>query len=333
MPSAFEMSTDDSSYQKNSAAEISSNSLVDGHDAEYDWKEFWNGGNILQFFRFVSAGTSSVAHQSDEARNRNLVSLARMLVLLREYHDNFGMPDDGGPKDQEYVLREVCKDLYAGGAPIWSLEPVMEKAAEGLTGKRGVDFFLLPRKAFIFAPSSGATIMFRIERGFDMQRLNAMERIVVRLASFASNTHSVASVPTSTEKPTRQILYLAMRRGSAISLTQVPDPEKLSEEILALASENEGLYYYVNSESQMYGTQSSISDDEKDEGESRDFGMRNFWKVEGSTCELFSRLAAKEAMMSMDKMDKDMKVLYSKLMINAFRMVASAGGRSLSMGQ
>ena len=71
--------------------------------------------------------------QSDEELHASLAGLARCLQLLREYLANFGMPERGGPRDQEYVLREIIRDLYAGGVPLWALEPVMQKAAEGLT--------------------------------------------------------------------------------------------------------------------------------------------------------------------------------------------------------
>jgi hypothetical protein len=147
--------------------------------SHYDWRQFWRGGGLLRFCQWILTGFSPAAKQTDEELQENLNGLARMLSLLREYHDRFGMPQKGGPKDQEYILREITKDLYAGGAPLWTLEPVMKKVAEGLTGKRGVDFFMLPRRAFIFAPSSGATSMFRIERGYDMQRLDAMEKVAV----------------------------------------------------------------------------------------------------------------------------------------------------------
>ena len=47
--------------------------------------------------------------QSDDEVQDNLNSLARMLSLLREYQERFGMPEVGGGKDQEYILREVTK--------------------------------------------------------------------------------------------------------------------------------------------------------------------------------------------------------------------------------
>lgn len=285
----------------------------------YNWKEFWNGADIIQFTRFLVSGEYD-CQQSEGDRCRNLQSLARMLVLLREYYDLYGMPEDGGPADQEFVLREVCKDLYSGGAPIWALETVMAKAAEGLTGKKGVDFFLLPRKAFIFALSSGATSIFRIERGFGIQRLNATEQIVARLASFASNSHSVACIPLPDSLPTRQYLSVAMRRGSIRCLLEPQRAEELAKEVLTLASEAEGLYFYVNSHHQSFAKKDAGDSkvDTEETGASKVLGatgksaLDSFWSVEESSCELFSRLAAKEAMASIEQMDKDRRMLYSK---------------------
>jgi hypothetical protein len=178
----------------------------------YDWREDWKGGGILKFMRWLATGAGGSSKQNDDEIQENLNSLARLLSLLREYHDRFGMPEKGGPKDQEYVLREVTRDLYFGGAPIWVLEPVMKKVAEGLTGKKGVDFFMLPRRAFIFAPSSGATSMFEITRGYDMQRLDSMESVACRLASFASNTSSSNCIPARWPRP--QELRRAFRAES-----------------------------------------------------------------------------------------------------------------------
>ena len=150
----------------------------------YDWTAFAPPRNHpLNFLKWLTEGVTS-RKLSDEELQQNLCSVARLLFLLREYQDRFGMPEMGGPKDQQFVLQEVSTDLYAGGAPIWSLEPFMKRVAEGLTGKRGVDFFFLPRKAFIFAPTSGATCMFAWNRGFRICMLEAMERVAVRLACF-----------------------------------------------------------------------------------------------------------------------------------------------------
>jgi hypothetical protein len=115
--------------------------------------------------------------QSDERFHAALAKLAQCLTLLRKYLIKYGMPERGGPRDQEFVLRNVVIDLYAGGAPIWALEEVIQKAAEGLTGSKNVNWFILPRKAFVCSLSSGTTNMFTIQRGFSISKLSAMEKV------------------------------------------------------------------------------------------------------------------------------------------------------------
>jgi len=298
----------------------------------YDWREHWKGGNIFRFIRWLSTGAvaAEVSKQSDDEIQEQLCNLARMLLLLREYQDRFGLPEQGGPKDQEYVLREVVKDLYLGGSPIWALQPVMNKVAEGLTGKRGVDFFMLPRQVFIFAPTSGATTMFHYTRGYDMQRLDRSEKIAVRLASFASNTSSVGSVPARWPKP--EELRSAFRNEDSVrSLVELAplSEEELAEEILMLASESEGLFFFINTYDQKgkSGRDSSrnspmVPQVIKD-GKTSELG--EFWTVEDSTLELFCRLAAIDAARAIDKMDTERKTLYSSKMIILFRLGSSAG--------
>ena len=269
----------------------------------YNWKEFAPEG-CWDFFRWLAVGASPKTSQTDEQLQLNLACLARLLMLLREYEERFGMPEQGGPRDQEDVLREVCKDLYKGGAPIWALDPVMAKVAEGLTGKRGVDFFLLPRKAFIFAPSSGATTMFRTERGFCINKLDAMERIAVRLASFATNTRGINSLPARLPRPVE--LRTAFRTESVVAFHRGLEKEQLAKEILTLASDAEGLFFYINSQQA-----DTLSQSNSDNGNAHP--MDSFWKVNDSSSELFSRLATIEAIASIDKMDAESKELYSKM--------------------
>lgn len=287
----------------------------------YDWREFWKGGGVSQFIRWLATGMTPENYKmTDDEVQENLNSLARMLSLLREYHERFGMPEVGGYKDQEYVLREVTKDLYKGGSPIWALEPVMKRVAEGLTGKRGVDFFMLPRRAFIFAPSSGATVMFRIDRGYDMQRLDDMESIAVRLASFASNTSSVASVPTRWPKP--QEMRRAFRTESLAGCYY--SREEMADEILSLASDAEGLFFYIrNHQSKCYANRESpLYSKGDDSGKLSELG--EFWTVEEDLRELFSRLAAIEAAKAIDNMDASRAILYSPYVVVMFRVLASA---------
>jgi len=208
-----------------------------------------------------------------------------------------------------------------GGSPIWALEPVMKKVAEGLTGKRGMDFFMLPRRVFIFAPSSGATTMFAYTRGFDMQRLDGMETIAVRLASFASNTSSVGSVPARWPKPheLRSAFRTESLAESALS------EEGLAEEILTLASESEGLFFFINAYHQhgKAGRDSPMIPQIIKDGKTSELG--EFWTVEDSIRELFCRLAAIDAARAIDKMDAERKPLYSSKMIILFRLGSAAG--------
>ena len=112
----------------------------------YSWKKFLRTKTLADVFHWLVDGFSPDAKQSEEEMLEDLNNTALLLTLLREYYDRFGMPDEGGPKDQEFVLREVTKDLYSSGCPIWALENVMQQCSEGLTGNQGVDFFVLPRK-------------------------------------------------------------------------------------------------------------------------------------------------------------------------------------------
>jgi hypothetical protein len=236
--------------------------------------------------------------------------------MLREYESLYGMPEQGGPHDQEYVLREVMRDLYIGGAPVWTIEPVMERVAEGLTGKRGVDYFLLPRKVFVFAPTSGATVMFRWERGFQIHKLDSAERLAIRLASYASNIHSVNSLPTQLPDP--QDLRAAFQRQSTVVFNRPPDKDQLAEDILNLASDAEGLFFYLNSR-QAENNQAKRSSGDLEEEEKKEEGpMQAFWKVEESTSELFSRLAAIDAMRRIDEIDEEnKKFIYPKWVCTA----------------
>ena len=196
----------------------------------------------------------------------------------------------------------------------------MKRVAEGFTGKRGVDFFMLPRRAFIFAPSSGATAMFRITRGYDMQRLDDMESVAVRLASFASNTSSVASVPTRWPRP--QEMRRAFRTESLAGCYY--SREEMAEEILNLASDAEGLFFYIrNHQSKCLANRESPLYAKGDEtGKLSELG--EFWMVEDDVRELFSRLAAIEAATAIDKIDAERKPLYSPWMVVMFRVLASA---------
>jgi uncharacterized membrane protein YjjP (DUF1212 family) len=283
----------------------------------YDWRKYAPATGILRQIRWLMVGGLAYVKQSDEELNHNIKALARCLVLLRTYESLYGMPERGGPRDQEFVLREVYKDLYAGGTPIWALEPVMIKAAEGLTGRRGVNFLMLPRKTFMCAPASGATSMFSTERGFTMNKLDAMEQVVVRLASFASNTNAVSSVPS--RLPDLVELDTAAQGVSSNQgmVCNHADKAALMADILKLGSDAQGLFFFVNTNESLHGSMHSMED--------QPLSDDDFWKIESSTCQLFSRLAAIEAMESISKIDAERKELYSPWMIIFFRLCSSAG--------
>jgi hypothetical protein len=102
---------------------------------KYQWKLYApDPKHIGTFLRWAMVGGSKYApEQSDDELMESLAGLARCLHLIREYLYHYGMPERGGPRDQELVLREIIRDLYGGGAPLWALEGVMQRVAEGWT--------------------------------------------------------------------------------------------------------------------------------------------------------------------------------------------------------
>jgi uncharacterized membrane protein YjjP (DUF1212 family) len=247
--------------------------------------------------------------------------------MLREYLDRFGLPEEGGPRQQEMVLREALRDLYGGGTPLWALESTMQKAAEGLTGDRHVNWMILPRKAFVFAPSSLAAIMFQIERGFSIRKLEAMEPIVIRLASFASNTTGTGNVPSRFPDPIE--LRRAFRAESLSTMGTEPalSREEVAKIILTLASEAQGIFFYINSR----GYLDKIS---SPGAKHRQTEVDNFWLVSDQERQLFTRLATIEAVEKIDEIDTNeaAKVLFPPYVILLFRFLASAGACAFWFG-
>jgi uncharacterized membrane protein YjjP (DUF1212 family) len=94
----------------------------------------------------------------------------------------------------------------------------------------------------------------------------------------------------------------------------------MEEEILTLASESEGLFYFVNTHRGRAATRES-----RDSPETPTTELGEFWTVEDSTRELFARLAAIEAAETIDKIDIERKPLYSPFTIMLFRIGSSAG--------
>jgi uncharacterized membrane protein YjjP (DUF1212 family) len=308
---------------------------LDTTTTRYNWRNYAPSGNSpVKFFRWFMVGGSAFAEkQSDETLVEGLSDLARCIVLLRAYLDVYGMPERGGPEDQACVLHEVVEDLYKGGAPLWALEPVMKKVTEGLTGQSIVEWTCLPRQALCYF--SGRTVMFSYARGFDMSRLDAMEKVSSRLASFASNIHSVSSVPTRFPRLKELNLISAAEvtstssssiECSSASMESVTASQRLAHEfdsaealgaaILGLASMSQGLFYFVNSKSYLKTTNSKEVD--------------NFWIVSEQERELFSRLAAIEAKEMIRQLDEETSVvLYPSWLLILCRVMAGAGAAGI----
>jgi len=336
------------------AASILSSSRSDSmREYFYNWRLFFPAtGNPRHWFRWLMVGGGAFAKpQSDASLNYSLAGLARCLILMRQYLEHYGLPRQGGARDQEYVLREVIRDLYAGGVPLWALEPVMQKAAEGLTGQPNVNWLLFPRKAFVYSPSTGATSMFKMERGFFIRKMDRMEKVAVRLASFASNVQGVANIPARFPNPKE--FTRAARTESMRSLNRTEDAPILARKILRLASKNKGLFYYINSQEYQGSNDSDTIQEMEDlragsrdshngrdtappirRPDMRPSAVKDFWVVTEEERDLFSRLACQEAMRhikDIDKVEKEENANSNAWLIIAYRMCASAGGALLSL--
>jgi len=321
-------------------------------NAFYNWRRYApSSKNLLHFWRWMIVGGAAYHEQTDDEIIDNLSGLARCISLIRQYLEEHGMPEDGGPKEQEMVLREVTRDLYLGGAPLWALGPIMDKVAEGLTGERRVNWLFLPRKAFVFSPvasEGGATSMFTIQRGFDFSRLEGMERVAVRLASYASNTDGVGNVPSRFPKPDEfDRIY---RQESVRNLAATSNERSLERKILTLASKNNGVWFYVNSKGYMErtaaasatatanaarpstptvpGTPCSDDDTEAVGTEIPKVDMDPFWIITDREQELFRRLVTRKAVRLIRKLDAEAKPLYPWWIQIVFR-AASAGGAAI----
>mmetsp|Transcript_37637 Transcript_37637/g.82427 ORF Transcript_37637/g.82427 Transcript_37637/m.82427 type:complete len:652 (-) Transcript_37637:1350-3305(-) len=302
--------------------------LLDARPA-YDYRQFITPGHgVAESVKWLVGGVApNGARLSDGAVKENTRQAARMLLLLREYERRFGMPDAGGARDEQWVLTELARGLYGGGTPLWTLKPVMSQAAEGLTGARGVDFALFPRTAFVFAPTSGSTLMFNMERGFNINKLTLMERVLVRMASFASNTRSVNEVDSNSPEVPE---LLRASRGESVQFGRGYHKEALAKEILDLASDGFGLFYLTS-----HATQVQAKVGEAVNGYARDYQeIQSFWTVESSIKELFTRLATIEAYASIVEIKKqvDAKPLYPRPIVLLFRVISSAGASGLWFG-
>ena len=308
-------------------ASSSSPSMTGSNHYRYNWKLYAPSPHqsLGKFLRWGMVGGSQFAHeQTDEALQDSLASLARCLHLLRDYLEHYGMPTRGGARDQELVLREVVRDLYAGGAPLWALEPVMQKAAEGLTGQANINWQLFPRKALLYNPGAGTTHMFKIDRGFNISKMSAMEGLLVRLASFPSNVQGVSNIPARFPRPQefRQAARTESIRDLGAAVPMIMEESKLAQKILNLASQQQGLFYYVNSREYMSNRSSDCN--------KRPDMLDTFWIVSDEERELFSRLACQEAMKAIDAMDArandpHRKTIYTTQVLMLCRFVAAMG--------
>jgi uncharacterized membrane protein YjjP (DUF1212 family) len=297
----------------------------------YNWQDFRpHGGLTAQLQWMVSGKTDRVAKPSEAERRDNIQSLARLILLLREYKTRYGMPrTTGGPQMQKDILADLSKQLYQSGAPTWALEPVMERVAEGLTGKLGVQFSFLPRRAFIFFPAvKGDTVMsgtdmVKTQSGFNMHRLTEVERVAVRLASFASNTQSVERLGAAAFTVPRQIELLQAMTVSPLDSDQgkPQTADSMAKEILDLASESFGLFYFTNTWKFQAAVKALGDADEE-----------QFWQVDREEQELFSRLAATEASTNLAKIRSERRELYGPTITTCLRVGSAVGASAMWFG-
>ena len=301
----------------------------------YNWWKFVPSSlNPKVLCTWLMTGFSSQTELPDEVVERNTTKLARMLMLLREYEENYGIPEIGGTREQLWVLTELCTRLYGSGTPLWVLKPVMSKAAEGVTGNRGVDFVFFTRNAFIYSPANVTTASFPMVRGFDMRMVTLTERILVRLASFTANTRAVHSIKS--KSPRISDLVKAARGQSVLSLGQSSRSRNrrcasVAKEILDLASEGTGFFYLINEE--LNGGDDGIVSDNSDVSVQTRSEIEAFWTVEPSTRDLFTRLVTIEAiasLLALKKMPTSDK--YPRAVILLFRVISSAGAAALWFG-
>lgn len=181
-----------------------------------------------------------------------------------------------------------------------------------------------------------------MDRGFNISKMSAMEGVVIRLASFASNVHGVSNIPARFPNP--QEFQKAARTESVRNFNKprVMEKGKLARKILNLASKQQGLFYYVNSREYMgdkpHPIDSSVkSKERKTLAAHRHPGIEVFWIVTDEERELFSRLACVEALRAIDvidarEKDPDRKTIYTPGLIMMCRIMGSAGSCAFWFG-
>ena len=125
-----------------------------------------------------------------------------------------------------------------------------------------------------------------------------MEKVAVRLATFASNVQAVVSIPS--RLPNMRDLNEARVSVTIDSLNEPKNADykqRLATRILDLASGGKGLFYYVNSREYKGNVRGScMADPDAD-------AIKQFWTVTPEERELFTRLACEEAIRAIDELD------------------------------
>jgi uncharacterized membrane protein YjjP (DUF1212 family) len=233
------------------------------------------------------------------------------------------MPSEShGEDDQTVVLRELSRDLYKGGVPLWALEPCLQRVTEGMTGEKTVEWLFLPRKAAVYC--SDRTRMFGMVRGYDVSLLETAERVATRCASYASNAQTMSTIPASFPNPKELnslaplgsfAASLSMMRNESVDVDNLESAEELSCLILDLASKSNGLVYFINSKGY--------------EEQANDEAVDHFWIISEEERELFSRLASADAKTKIREMNKTKKVLYKPWVLLLCRMISGAGAAAI----
>ena len=165
------------------------------------------------------------------------------------------------------------------------------------------------------------TDMFKISPGFYIAKLDAVEQVAVRLASFASNTRSVerlhASALTTPRLEDMARIQLQQTQEVARYLEQTqPDASELANEILNLASSTYGLFFYLNNPLLFQRLKLDKASDRP---------LAQFWSVSDTTRDLFQRLAAHEATNALEHVHRrydDRSVpLYPFRVVSLFRIL------------
>lgn len=316
--------------------------LTETSTVQYNWREFLpQNATLVKVVQWFMTGTSD-RKETEVKIQRNLASVARLLLLLRYYERHFGIPLHGGPAVQRQVLSDITQDLYASGAPVWVLENVMERVAEGMTGRTGVQYLLLPNRCFIFYPASplvspnqpaitATTDMFKIVPGFHIAKLGAVEQVAVRLASFASNTRSIERLRASSLASPRLDVLAKIQQEQTQQVAAYLDQNRptaaaLAHEILNLASSTYGLFFYLNNPQFQANIMINAKTDQSFQ----------FWCVSGTTRDLFTRLAAHEAAHAMQQIrhrhDNKNVLLYPPKLVTLFRILSAAGACAMWFG-